>query len=329
MALVWTLAFFILGQLALPILIFLGLIICLGILEGRAGLQRGTELVSNPTVLLPVATVTVLASALGITIPLLRSRFRRALALRPCAPLHAVLVCLMAPPLYLLVLQIYGWVAPYVPNLELLEKLAEAVLKSPWWLVLIAGAVFPGISEELFCRGFLGRGLVARWGIVLGTLFASIFFGLLHIEPAQACYAAVIGIVLQFVYLTTKSLLAPMLLHLLNNSIAFLPSARKDWFPGVHELLDGWEKTGGLPWPVLVSALAAVAVLLLLLYETRVRWHLPDGRVWSPGYVTAEMPPARLRAAARSAWPRWQTLVLAFAVYDAYAGVLIWQFYSV
>src|SRR5262249_26022454 len=51
--------------------------------------------------------------------------------------------------------------------------------------------------------------------------------------------------------------------------------------------------------PVLLAAFAALAALAFLFYRTRVRWVLPGGRVWDPGYLTAEMPAAWLRAVPR------------------------------
>ena len=42
--------------------------------------------------------------------------------------------------------------------------------------VLIIG-LGPGLGEELWCRAFLGRGLVGRHGVVMGVILTSLFFG--------------------------------------------------------------------------------------------------------------------------------------------------------
>src|SRR5207244_1470775 len=82
----------------------------------------------------------------------------------------------------------------------------------------------PAIGEELWCRGFLGRGLVGNYGPVAGAFLTSFLFGLIHIEPRQAMVAMLMGLVLHYTYLMTRSLLVPMLLHLLNNSLAVTAS---------------------------------------------------------------------------------------------------------
>ena len=92
----------------------------------------------------------------------------------------------------------------------------------PWYLGVLIIGIGPGIGEELFCRAFLGRGLIAKHGVIPGVLLTSLLFGLMRIEPRQVIYAPVMGILLHFVYLTTHSLLMPMLIHTLNNSLSAL-----------------------------------------------------------------------------------------------------------
>ena len=53
------------------------------------------------------------------------------------------------------------------------------------FLILMIG-VGPGIGEELWFRGFLGRGLVGRYGVIVGVLITSFFFGAMHVDPPQA-----------------------------------------------------------------------------------------------------------------------------------------------
>lgn len=92
-----------------------------------------------------------------------------------------------------------------------------------WSVAVLAVGVCPGVAEELWCRGFLGRGLVGRYGPWLGVLLASAFFGLLHLyPPAYVLITAVMGAVLHFTYLMSRSLWVPILLHVLNNSLAAL-----------------------------------------------------------------------------------------------------------
>lgn len=84
----------------------------------------------------------------------------------------------------------------------------------------LGGCLLPAVGEEVMFRGFLGRGLLARYGLAGGTLLSAMF-SLMHADPVQALAVLVLGITLQGVYIATRSLFAPMLLHGLNNALAF------------------------------------------------------------------------------------------------------------
>src|SRR5262249_38368084 len=202
--------------------------------------------------------------------------------------------------------------------------LYERLARQPFALVLILGCVFPAIGEELFFRGFLSRGLIAKHGVVLGSIVASALFGLMHIEPAQVVGTAVLAITFQVAFLSAKSLWAPILLHLLNNATAFtLMRLIND--PRSREVL-GVDDTALLPPMLVAAALAAVLAICWLFWETRTRWVLPDRQIWSPGYITAEMPPPHLGARARLTTPHILAVVVAIVVYFAFVSVLIWEF---
>src|SRR5262249_2654226 len=102
-----------------------------------------------------------------------------------------------------------------------MEQMYQEMARQPWWLILLTGCLMPGLGEPVFCRGFLGRGLVARYGSVVGVLLTSLLFGLLHIDPVRICVTAVAGVALHVVYLTTRSLWAPILLHTGHNALVF------------------------------------------------------------------------------------------------------------
>lgn len=103
------------------------------------------------------------------------------------------------------------------------QGLGDLLRGFPWWFAVLAVGVCPGVAEELWCRGFLGRGLVARYGPWLGVLFTSVFFGLLHVYPFPYVFlTAVMGAGLHFTYLMSRSLWVPITIHLLNNSLAAL-----------------------------------------------------------------------------------------------------------
>ena len=92
----------------------------------------------------------------------------------------------------------------------------------PWPLTFLAVAIGPGVVEEFWCRGFLGRGLSARYGLVVGVLLTSAFFALMHVDPSQLLVFSLMGAYLHFVYIATRSIWPSILLHAMNNGIAVL-----------------------------------------------------------------------------------------------------------
>jgi len=110
----------------------------------------------------------------------------------------------------------------WVPHIAGESELQGIFSSWPWWLGVLVIGLGPGIGEELWCRGFLGQGLVKRLGVVFGVGFTSLLFGIMHIDPAQAIYAAALGVFLHALRLGTGSLVPPMIAHTLNNSLSML-----------------------------------------------------------------------------------------------------------
>ena len=62
----------------------------------------------------------------------------------------------------------------------------------------------------------------SRYGVAPAWFFSSLFFGVLHGEPLLVANAFVIGLILGYVYVATGSLWASMILHAMNNVVAYL-----------------------------------------------------------------------------------------------------------
>lgn len=191
---------------------------------------------------------------------------------------------------------------------------------APLPLLLIIIAVAPALGEELMFRGLIGRGLVARWGIIRGILLTSLLFGIVHLHPAHALAVIPLGIAMHFVYLTTRSFWAPVLLHFLNNAWATVVTKYAHELEGA-ELMS---ENVGLPTPVLVQSLVLIVAIGMLLWHTRVRFVLPTGEHWSPQYATVELPPSHVPASPNITPPT--RLLLLHCAGSLFAfGVILWQ----
>jgi membrane protease YdiL (CAAX protease family) len=166
----------------------------------------------------------------------------------------------------------------------------------PWWFAVLAIGVGPGVVEEVWCRGFLGRGLVGRYGWAGGVVLASLFFGTLHAwPPAYVLTTAVMGVGLHLVYLASRSLWVPILLHTLNNSAAVLASI------GVLRLDRVDQNIQASPALVYLLAGGLLAFVGIAMWTGRVRVvpKDPDAPVWQPPFPGVAHPPPGANAVLR------------------------------
>ena len=217
----------------------------------------------------------------------------REIALRLPSFSHIGLVVVLTPAIMILANAVMtllrdklGWPTIFDPKkMEGLGDIEQLFNSWPLAIAVFVIGFMPGISDELWCRGFLGRGLVVIHGYVLGVLMTSFFFGLIHLDPCQGTMAALMGIILHYVYLTTRSLVAPMLLHFFNNSmsviLARLPEAAN------------FEPKGSSEVFIYFAAGLVLVAVAYALYESRARLVAKDGGVpWQPPYPGVACPPA-------------------------------------
>ena len=82
--------------------------------------------------------------------------------------------------------------------------------------MFIGTALVPAFCEELLFRGLV-LGNLAPYGKTSAVLCSALLFGLMHQNIGQMFYATVAGVVLGIIYLETRSIWAPTLLHMFNN----------------------------------------------------------------------------------------------------------------
>ena len=122
-------------------------------------------------------------------------------------------------------------------------------------LSIISTAVVPAICEEYLFRGAILTNLLP-FGKTTAILASALLFGLMHQHPLQILYTTLMGVVIGYVYIKTKSIWACIILHFANNFITvleeYLPLLTKlEW---IDDVLD-----------FSIMVLGAVALLLVFL----------------------------------------------------------------
>ncbi|MCD8072076.1 MAG: CPBP family intramembrane metalloprotease [Alistipes sp.] len=111
------------------------------------------------------------------------------------------------------------------PLLELfpakyLDDMYNSIGRGGW--AMLTTIVMAPLLEEILFRGIIQQNLSVGMGKLRGILTAAAVFGLIHVIPQQAVNAFFIGIILGYLYVRSGSLVTPILIHGLNNAIAFL-----------------------------------------------------------------------------------------------------------
>lgn len=106
------------------------------------------------------------------------------------------------------------------PNME---GLFQGVMKESWGYIAI-GVLAP-IAEEMVFRGAVLRVLLHLTGSQkhwLAIAISALLFGLVHLNLAQGVHAFIIGLILGWMYYRTGSIIPGIVLHWVNNTVAYL-----------------------------------------------------------------------------------------------------------
>jgi len=154
------------------------------------------------------------------------------------------------------------WFAEVV-GLEMPEEQAQLMtdmMKSPLGVVSIV--LLAPFIEELVFRGAILNRLkdVKMYGGWLAIAISALLFGIIHGNIAQGTHAVLVGLLMGWLYMRTRSILLGVIIHLINNTTAYLAfavSGNPDLT--LEEMFGG---NGALMYSVLaVSTIVAVGCL--------------------------------------------------------------------
>lgn len=106
---------------------------------------------------------------------------------------------------------------------ESTEAMFEGIMREP--LGYMAIGIFAPVVEEIVFRGAILRillGLFSRSWHWVAIIFSALIFGAIHLNLAQGLHAFVIGLLLGWMYYRTSSVVPSILLHWINNTVAYL-----------------------------------------------------------------------------------------------------------
>jgi membrane protease YdiL (CAAX protease family) len=267
----------------------------------------------------------ILFSLLVLRLVAGRDWYRQVALTRPGLA-HFVLVLIGFPALPILATAVYLTAKHFLPGIGMpgMEEATKEFRNWPWQVSVLIVGLGPGLAEELWCRAFLGRGLVGNYGVILGALFTSIYFGLIHMEPWQGTMAAVMGIALHYSYITTRSLLVPMLLHFLNNSL----SVGASHFPeGWREVLEKIDSSEWMPWYIYAAAGVLLISVGWSLYQSRARLVKRFGEgltPWQPPFPGVAYPPPGSDHEVVRPWPHWSSWLLSIGALGLFIFAGLW-----
>ncbi len=91
---------------------------------------------------------------------------------------------------------------------------------NPLILILVIGIIGPILEELVFRKFIIDR--IRPYGEFLAVMFSALTFGMFHGNFYQLFYAFAIGFILSFIYIRTKNIIYPIILHIAFNSFSVI-----------------------------------------------------------------------------------------------------------
>jgi sodium transport system permease protein len=113
---------------------------------------------------------------------------------------------------------------------EVFRQQSELMLGGSMWSAIAVFAVVPAICEELLFRGFLTGALRTRvktWTVVVCV---GLIFGLFHIHIEKLIITSLLGMLLTFVCISSRSIFPAMIMHVAQNGLGIAAGyAENSW----------------------------------------------------------------------------------------------------
>ncbi|OPZ94213.1 MAG: CAAX amino terminal protease self- immunity [Firmicutes bacterium ADurb.Bin419] len=99
------------------------------------------------------------------------------------------------------------------------DGLIQQIMGGNYVITFLAIGILGPIMEEIIFRGFILKELRKIMPVAAAVIVQALLFGLIHLNILQSSYAFVIGLVLGIAFVATKTLYAPIIIHLSFNTL--------------------------------------------------------------------------------------------------------------
>ena len=129
------------------------------------------------------------------------------------------------------------------------QNLMSGIGSSSLILQIIAVGIVAPAAEEFLMRGVILNRLLGYMRVLPAVVIQAVLFGILHMNLLQGAYAAVLGLLMGFIYIKYGSLLMTILFHITLNTLSvLLPSNFAEGVNPFFILIPAVIVTAGLLW---------------------------------------------------------------------------------
>lgn len=157
-------------------------------------------------------------------------------------------------------------IANLIPMPEFAKKMFLELANQNGIFSFIAIVIAAPILEELIFRGIILDGLLKRYSPAKSIIISSVLFGIVHLNPWQFIGTLIIGLFLGWIYYKTRKLTLTIIIHFVNNLIAFMMMLFTDAETMMNKSLT--EFYGGFINLILIIA-GAITVFIISIFLLR------------------------------------------------------------
>ena len=150
-------------------------------------------------------------------------------------------------------------------DMSITNDVGELIESSDLWITIPLVAVAGPVVEELLFRKFL-IDRVSMYGDKIAIVVSAIAFGLFHGNLYQILYAAVLGLLLAYVYTRTRNILYPILLHVAVNLFSTLSVLLIPFQDDLETLITAFQSGEQISYLAMMGDFAVLGIYMALYY---------------------------------------------------------------